>query len=214
VGTAGASRRSPGAGRELVIRAARDLFARKGYDGTSLRDIAEQAGVNESVIYRSVGTKEEIFNVAVLQPYHGFVTSFVSGWQEATERRPNAEMVRAFVHQLYDLLSEHRELITSLVSASTLTDANGRRPARSQLSSELDALATQTAADAEGRGMDGVNFDIAVRCAVGMVMSLVLLDDWLLPTGARRPTRDQLLDEAYQLILGGLERNKGAGGAC
>ena len=62
----GPSRRPPGAGRELVIRAARDLFARRGYDGTSLRDIAERAGVNESVIYRSVGTKEQIFNAAVL----------------------------------------------------------------------------------------------------------------------------------------------------
>ena len=204
----GTARRPPGAGRELVIRAARDLFARRGYDGTSLRDIAGRAGVNESVIYRSVGTKEQIFNAAVLEPYHGFISSFVARWKGATERRSNSEMVGEFVRRLYDLLSENRELITSLVAASTLTDSEGQTPARAQLNAELDALAAQTAADAEGRGMDGVDFNIAVRCAVGMVMSLVLLDDWLLPTGDSRPSRAALLDEAHHLILGGLERNR------
>jgi len=208
VSGSGTSRRRPGAGRELVIRAARDLFARQGYDGTSLRDIAERAGVNESVIYRSVGTKEQIFNAAVLEPYHGFIGSFVARWHSATERPSNSEMVGTFVRQLYDLLSENRELITSLVAASTLTGSPGQTPARAQLNAELDVLAAETAADAEGRGMDGVDFNLAVRCAVGMVMSLVLLDDWLLPAGDRRPSREALLDEAHQLILGGLERNR------
>jgi AcrR family transcriptional regulator len=193
-----------------VIRAARDLFARRGYDGTSLRDIAERAGVNESVIYRSVGTKEQIFNAAVLEPYHGFVSSFVAHWKAATERPSNSEMVGGFVRQLYDLLSENRELITSLVAASTLTDSDAQTPARAQLNAELDTLAAETAADAEGRGLDGVDLNLAVRCAVGMVMSLVLLDDWLLPTDARRPSRAALLDEAHLLILGGLERNRRA----
>jgi AcrR family transcriptional regulator len=182
-----ATRRSPGAGRELVIRAARDLFARQGYDGTSLRDIAGRAGVNESVVYRSVGTKVQIFNAAVLEPYHGFISSFVSRWKSANERRSNSEMVGTFVRELYDLLSENRELITSLVAASTLTDSEGHTPTKAQLNAELDALAAQTAADAAGRGMDGVDFNLAVRCAVGMVMSLVLLDDWLLPAGTDAP---------------------------
>lgn len=190
-----------------MIRAARELFARKGYDGTSLRDIAEQAGVNESVIYRSVGTKQQIFKSAVLDPYHGFVASFVDRWRAASRRRSNSEMVGAFVYQLYDLLSEHRELISSLVAASTLTDDHDELPARAQLNAELDALAAQTAADGEGRGLDGVNLNLAVRCAVGMVMSLVLLDDWLLPGDSGRPSRDDLLSEVHHFVLGGLERN-------
>jgi AcrR family transcriptional regulator len=202
------TRRSPGAGRELVIRAARDLFARKGYDGTSLREIAERAGVNESVIYRSVGTKQQIFKSAVLDPYQGFVTSFVNRWRAATSRPSNSEMVGAFVTQLYDLLAEHRELIVSLVGASTLSDEPGQLPARAELNNQLDALARQTVADSEGRGLEGINLDLAVRCATGMVMALVLLDDWLLPTGERRPSRSELLDEVHHFVLGGLERNR------
>lgn len=190
-----------------MIRAARELFARKGYDGTSLRDIAERAGVNESVIYRSVGTKDQIFRVAVVEPYHEFVTSFVSRWRAHSERRSSEEMVGRFVYELYDMLHEHREMITALVAANSLDDET-YRSSRVELNRELDALADQTASDAEGRGLEGVDLNLAVRCATGMVMSLVLLDDWLLPEGERRPTRDHLLDEVHRFVLGGLERNQ------
>ena len=40
-----------------------------------------------------------------------------------------------------------------------------------------------------------------------MVMSLVLLDGWLLPGGSGRPSRDELLSEVHHFVLGGLERN-------
>jgi AcrR family transcriptional regulator len=204
----GTTRRSPGEGRDLVIKAARELFSRRGYDGTTLRDIAEHSGVNESVIYRSIGTKDQIFRQSVIEPYNGFLESFMASWTAATQQRSNREMVGTFVRELYDLLSEHRELITALVAASTITGAEGSGVGRPQLNAHLDALGRQAELEAEARGVTGANLPLAVRCAVGMVISLIMLDDWLLPEGDERPTREELLAEVHGLVLGGIERSQ------
>jgi len=46
---------------DRILSAASLLFTRKGYNGTSTRDIAAEAGVSLGNIYNYFGTKEEIF---------------------------------------------------------------------------------------------------------------------------------------------------------
>ena len=46
--------------RTLILAAARDLFARRGVDSVSVRQIAAAAGVNHALVHRYFGTKREI----------------------------------------------------------------------------------------------------------------------------------------------------------
>lgn len=46
--------------REEIIAAARDLFSRKGYHGTSIPDIARAAGISTGLIYYIFPNKENI----------------------------------------------------------------------------------------------------------------------------------------------------------
>ena len=48
--------------RRAILDAALDLFAEKGYFGTSLRDIAGAVGVRESALYNYFQSKEALFN--------------------------------------------------------------------------------------------------------------------------------------------------------
>jgi AcrR family transcriptional regulator len=48
--------------KEKIFEAAIDLFAERGYDGVSIRDIAAAVGVKESAIYRHYGSKDEILD--------------------------------------------------------------------------------------------------------------------------------------------------------
>jgi AcrR family transcriptional regulator len=50
----------PDTKRPVIIRAATALFARRGVDATSMREIAEAAGVREAAIYRYFASKEEM----------------------------------------------------------------------------------------------------------------------------------------------------------
>lgn len=47
--------------RMQILDAAMDLFARQGYGGTTTRQIAEHAGVNEAIIFRHFGCKEDLY---------------------------------------------------------------------------------------------------------------------------------------------------------
>jgi AcrR family transcriptional regulator len=48
--------------KELLLEAALGLFADKGYEGTSVRDIARSVGLSESVLYAHFSSKRAIFD--------------------------------------------------------------------------------------------------------------------------------------------------------
>lgn len=58
--------------RTDIIRAAHDLIIQNGFHGTSMRQIATQAGIAVGGIYNHFQSKEEIFQEVVLayHPYH------------------------------------------------------------------------------------------------------------------------------------------------
>jgi AcrR family transcriptional regulator len=59
--------RVPAEDRRLqIIEVARDLFANRGYEGTTTRELAEEIGINEALLFRHFPSKEELY-WAVLQ---------------------------------------------------------------------------------------------------------------------------------------------------
>lgn len=55
--------------REHLIKAAEELFAEKGFDGTSVRDIAQKADVNLAMISYYFGSKEKLLQVLIEQRF-------------------------------------------------------------------------------------------------------------------------------------------------
>lgn len=53
--------------RGTILGAAREVFAERGYDGASIRQVATEAGVDPALIHHYFGTKEQLF-LAVVQP--------------------------------------------------------------------------------------------------------------------------------------------------
>jgi len=59
------TRMSAGERREQLIEVARGLFATKGFDGTSIEEIAARAKVSKPVVYEHFGGKEGLYAVIV-----------------------------------------------------------------------------------------------------------------------------------------------------
>ncbi|MDQ2635931.1 MAG: TetR family transcriptional regulator [Actinomycetota bacterium] len=72
--TAEAERKRPGRPpgtsdtRERILTSARDLFARNGFDKTSIRAIAAGAGVDPALVHHYFGTKTQLFGAAIQTP--------------------------------------------------------------------------------------------------------------------------------------------------
>ncbi|MGY3355975.1 AcrR family transcriptional regulator [Bradyrhizobium sp. GM0.4] len=62
-----------------VLRIAFDQFWRKGVRGTSLSDIARDAGVQRGSLYNAFGTKEALF----LQAYERYAADYLLALQKA-----------------------------------------------------------------------------------------------------------------------------------
>lgn len=50
--------------RDTVIAAARDLFARRGYTATTIKDVAAAAGCSPALVMKLTGSKAELFAAA------------------------------------------------------------------------------------------------------------------------------------------------------
>ncbi|NJE13628.1 TetR/AcrR family transcriptional regulator [Thermococcus sp. LS2] len=53
--------------REKILKAARELFAEKGYDKTTVDEIVERAGVAKGTFYNYFKSKEELIKIVALQ---------------------------------------------------------------------------------------------------------------------------------------------------
>ena len=72
--------------REDIVRAARQLFADRGYAGTTMRAIAQKAKVDSALIHHFFGSKDRVFAAAIqdiIQP-HQFVTALLEPGHDGT----------------------------------------------------------------------------------------------------------------------------------
>ncbi|MFI0816460.1 TetR family transcriptional regulator [Streptomyces sp. NPDC021098] len=60
-----APRRDARGTRRMLLEAASALFAERGYERATVRDIAERAGVNQALLFRYFGSKKALFGEVV-----------------------------------------------------------------------------------------------------------------------------------------------------
>jgi TetR/AcrR family transcriptional regulator, repressor of fatR-cypB operon len=97
-------RQKPDTKRPAIVAAATSLFASKGVDATSMRDVADAAGVREAAIYRHFRGKEEMAQ-EIFASWYGWYSRQV---QEIVERGGSMqEKLRALVHTEFEAARSH-----------------------------------------------------------------------------------------------------------
>ncbi|WP_069166292.1 TetR/AcrR family transcriptional regulator [Nocardia altamirensis] len=61
----GSRRRDSAGTRAALLGAAQELFAEKGFERATVREIAGRAGVNQALLFRYFGSKDELFRAAI-----------------------------------------------------------------------------------------------------------------------------------------------------
>ena len=97
-------RQKPGTKRPAIVAAATSLFASKGVDATSMREVADAAGVREAAIYRHFRGKEEMAQ-EIFASWYGWYSQQV---QEIVERGDSLrEKLHALVHVEFEAARTH-----------------------------------------------------------------------------------------------------------
>jgi AcrR family transcriptional regulator len=103
--------RARAARREEILAAARAVFARQGFRGTTIADIAEEAGIALGTIYLYFRSKEDVF--AALNEHLAEI--IVRALVDVPETRTMEESVRSRVNNVFAACAKNRDLIRLVV---------------------------------------------------------------------------------------------------
>jgi AcrR family transcriptional regulator len=142
-----------------VLEAATELFADKGPDAVTVREVADRAGVNHALIHRHYGTKQELLRVVLSQALARM--SAVS--QDASDSRTD---VVSIVAELRSIEPAVRLVAWAILSGYPIDELWPEYPAieklQSLLTDERDAGGPTTT--------EGVDPAIAVVNAASLVL--------------------------------------------
>jgi AcrR family transcriptional regulator len=192
----------------LLLQAAKELFEESGYARTTTRMIAERADVAEALLFRNFGSKAALFSEVTLGPFTQFISDWkrkrADDWQVASPEQLASELIGTF----YDLFRDNRGLMITYIATSVFDRDVVSLEEAPLFIEAIDTLARWAERDfIEARALEPIDVFVANRAFVGMVMSMALFEDWLMPAGhGRRPSRDEIIAELSQLILYGVTR--------
>jgi AcrR family transcriptional regulator len=108
--------------RGLILAAARSEFGSRGYDGTTLRQIARSAGVDARLVHHYFDGKEDIFVAALNFPARP--QEILKVVLDGPREKLGENLARAII-RVWDS-PDGRERITALLSGALASEAAGR----------------------------------------------------------------------------------------
>ena len=159
--------------REKVIQAARELFVARGYGATSLREVADRAGVAVQTVYFVFGNKRSLFKDVVDTSIAGDtepVATMDREWFRAACAAPTAaDQVRAHVHGTCEILGRVAPIMP-LIAAAAATDPQ----IAAQWPDDPDPRYTVQLAAAEALvGKPGAHPDVSAAMAADLLFGLL-----------------------------------------
>jgi TetR/AcrR family transcriptional regulator len=92
--------------RRQLIEAAMDLFSRKGFAGTTTKEIAAAAGVSEAIIFRHFATKRDLYTAIIEHNLNSCAARQVlAGLDACMKRRDDEGLFRMIAREV---IEEHR----------------------------------------------------------------------------------------------------------
>lgn len=96
--------------RQRILEAAIRLFARQGYAGTGVRQIAREAGVNLAMVSYYYGAKVKVLE-AIIEEAFAIMGPVITGNLGAGSERTLEQRVRGFFREALAKVPQHRDLL-------------------------------------------------------------------------------------------------------
>jgi AcrR family transcriptional regulator len=180
--------------REQLLDIGRSLFAQKGFDATSVEEIAQKAGVSKPVVYEHFGGKEGLYAVVVDREMRDLLDVITGALTSTGHPR---ELLERAAFALLDYVESSSDGFRILVRDSPVAQSTGT------FSSLLSDAASQVehimGTQFKARGFDPRYAPMYSQMLVGMV---ALTGQWWLD--ARKPKKADVAAHLVNLAWNGL----------
>jgi AcrR family transcriptional regulator len=183
--------------KERLLRVATRLFARHGFEGTSVQDIVDAAGVTKGAMYHYYGSKDDL----LYEVYHQLLTMQMShltdiakgsGTPEERLRAAAIDVVESSLASLDDMIVFFRSL--HMLPDDRQTQVRAERRAYHDVFRGLVE---------EGMAAGVFRTEVSADIIVHFFLSAVnQIGSWFHPEGAL--TARQVAEQYAELLLGGL----------
>lgn len=154
-----------------ILDAASEVFARKGFAGARVDEIAALAGVNKAMLYYRVGDKEELYRRVVLRGQQGFLSTLTS----SVERCSTAvETMNSMVRGITGKALKDRLIPSIILRELAGHGATLPGEARERLKETMDIIRSTVAAGIEEGSFRKVNPTVLQFMVLGTVFTLAL----------------------------------------
>ncbi len=103
-----------------LLEAAATVIAEKGYDGTTMAEVAARAGAQIGSLYRFFPSKDVLAN-ALVERFHGRIAEIFDGIDAGAGSRPPEALADALLDVIGDLHSESQAIVALLEGSSELS---------------------------------------------------------------------------------------------
>ena len=179
--------------REQLLDVSRRLFAEKGFELTSVEEIAARAEVSKPVVYEHFGGKEGLYAVVVDREVRSLLDRLTTALTAGHPR----ELLEQAALALLEYIEQETDGFRVLVRESPMGSATGN------FSSVLNDVAHQVeyilAREFKSRGYDGKLAELYSQALVGMV---ALTGRWWLDV--RKPRKETVAAHLVNIAWNGL----------
>ncbi|RNI27791.1 TetR/AcrR family transcriptional regulator [Rufibacter immobilis] len=186
--------------REFIIEEAAKLFKEKGFGGTSMRDLAEQVGMDAATMYHYISSKDEILKTICFDIAHTYITQLTEIEQA---QQPITQKLKA-------LIGLHIRLMTTKGPAVSVANNDWKflspeplqefKNLRSRYEKKLASFIEQGVQAGE---LQEVNASVALFTLLSAVRWVEL---WWKPNRGVSP--EELENTILTILFNGLEKEK------
>lgn len=179
--------------REQLLGVARTVFSERGYEATTIEEIADRADVSKPVVYEHFGGKEGVYAVIVDRE----VTELTSRMAAALETDSPRSAAEAAASAFLGYIEDREEGFRILTHDAPVGMSSG---SLASIMSDVAVRAEELLIESfNGRGFDQSTAPMYARMLVGAV---ALVGEWWLDAG--KPSRDVVAAHVVNLLWNGL----------
>ena len=179
--------------RRQLLDVGRELFAERGYEATSIEEIAARADVSKPVVYEHFGGKEGLYAVVVDREMQQLLDRFTSAFSIGGHPR---ELLERAALVLLDYIEDSTDGFRVLVRDSPTGTEGGFNSLISEVASKVEHI---LGGHFRSRGYDPRLAELYSQALVGMV---ALVGQWWMDT--RSPGKREVAAHLVNLAYNGL----------
>jgi AcrR family transcriptional regulator len=193
--TGNGGRGSGAATRERILRVATDLFATKGFHGTGVAEIGDQAKIKRAALYYHIGSKDELLYDVV----RAHVEQSLAGEEAiAASDVGHVEKLRRLARHHVRTIVENRQAVAIILRDVSALSPERRVQVRA-MQGRVESIWQQVVQEGVEAGTFRSGDPVVVR---GILSMLNMAFSWVKPEGPLTP--EEVADRFSELLLNGM----------